>query len=161
MTRAGATCDPRPLSCFKIEPSALPLPWAFCRTQLFWKIHWSGAKALWGGWCSANLPTPFSALLFRNPRGRIAIRHNRAQTPQHRVSSPPRCTGATQPAELAQTASQFETGAFASWSCGSECELSLLAENNPAKNLLSAFKSSELFEDARLGHNGLSMITAW
>ena len=31
--RAGVTCDARLLSCSFFEPSALPLPWAFCRSQ--------------------------------------------------------------------------------------------------------------------------------
>ena len=46
--RAGATCDPRPLSCYFFEPSALPLPWAFYRMQTLRKFRWLAVKSTAG-----------------------------------------------------------------------------------------------------------------
>ena len=68
-------------------------PGHFAERKRFRKSAGWWSNALRRGWCSAGLPASSSALLLRNFRGRIALRHNRAQRPQHRVSLPRRCTG--------------------------------------------------------------------
>ena len=76
-------------------------PGHFAERKRFRKSAGWWSNALRRGWCSAGLPASSSALLLRNFRGRIALRHNRAQRPQHRVLASRRCTDATQPAEWA------------------------------------------------------------
>ncbi len=50
-----AHSDHLPLSRTKIEPSALPLTWAFCRSPNRWNRGWTGGKTRRKGW--TNLPS--------------------------------------------------------------------------------------------------------
>lgn len=110
-------------------------PGHFAERKRFRKSAGWWSNALRGGWCSAGLPASSSALLLRNFRGRIALRHNRAQKPQHRVSLPRRCTDATWPGGWAHKSSQPPTRGFVALVCGVRCRWVVFGRESPGKNL--------------------------
>ena len=72
VTRAGVTCDARPLSCCKIEPSALPLPWVFCRSRMRQNRAQSGPESAAGRLGGLpSLPVSISVLLSKIARPKI------------------------------------------------------------------------------------------
>ena len=115
----------------------------FAERKRFRKSAGWRSNVLRGGWCSASLPASSSALLLRNFRGRIALRHNRAQRLQHRVFPSRRCTGATQPAGGAHKLSQGPTQGFAVLSCCSRYRQKVIGRGWSGKicRLISVFQN--------------------
>ena len=128
VTRAGATCDARLLSCSFFEPSVLPLPWAFCRGPARQNWALSGVASVTGKLGDVPASLRFSALILKVSVGKTVSRDSGAQRPQHRVSVSQRCTGATQVAGVPQTALQRETGGFTVLTSESNQDRQLLAE---------------------------------
>lgn len=80
VTRAGVTGDARPLSCFFFRLSALPLPWAFYRTQMLQNLDWQRAERVPGGWVFCPVSRQF--LLRRwNFWGHTTFRNSGPQRP--------------------------------------------------------------------------------
>lgn len=69
MARAGVTCDARPLSRSFFEPSALPLPWSFCRTRTLRNFGERRAESTPGGWVFCPASRRFLLLYHPNFRG--------------------------------------------------------------------------------------------
>ena len=159
MTRAGVTCDARLLSCSFFEPSALPLPWAFCRSQARQNRVLSEAESITGRQVDFPASQCFFCIALKNFRGKIVSRDNGAHRPQHRVSASRRCTDATRSAGVPQTALQRETGAFTVLSRGSHWDRQLLAEKTLPQKSSAALAVFEIFLGVRR-IKVLSLITA-
>ena len=56
VTRAGVTCDARPLSCFLFESSVLPLHWAFRRSRMCRNLGPTGEDRGGAGGCFFQPP---------------------------------------------------------------------------------------------------------
>ena len=63
--RAGITCDARLLSCSFFEPSALPLPGAFCRSPAWLNRTLSRAESVAGRLGDLRASGVFSALILK------------------------------------------------------------------------------------------------
>lgn len=144
--RADVKCgDVTALSRFKIEPSVLPLAWAFCRHLMGQNRAWLGNRKRVRILGPTQFSGVFYCVLFSNFRGGIVLRHNCAQRPQHRVSVLRKCTDATRLVGWVHKPSQGPTRGFAVLDCGVQCRRAVIGREGFSKNLLPTFKFSEPF----------------
>ena len=115
VTWAGGASDHCPLSRTKIERPALPLPWAFYRS----KIGYCQGKKCAGRLGILAQPPGVSACCNASVFGeKTALRHNRPQRGQHRVSLLWRCMVPSLPAGGPHKPSQRLTRGSAFLGCG-------------------------------------------
>lgn len=159
--RAGATCDPRPLSCFKIEPLGCPSPWAFCRTETFQKIRWLVVKRTAGRLVLCRPPRVIlcvAAPKFQGQNCAPAQSRTKAPTPRFTPSEVYGCHLARRMGTQVLTTADTGLCGFGLW-----CPLQVggLWQRIARQKFAACSQFFELFKGARSTYRGRSMITAW
>ena len=144
--RAGVSGgDATALSCYFFEPSALPLPWAFCRSPARQNQALSGAESVTGRRGDFPASRCFFCVAYEVSRGKTVPRNNGPKTPRHRVSVSRRYTDAIRFAGWAQTVLQRETGALRFWAAGRTGTVSYWRRKFCQKNLWLISRFSKHF----------------
>lgn len=148
------------LSRCKIEPLRCPSFRHFAERKCSEIEPTGGGKTAPEGWVSYPTSRRSSSVLPLMPQGIVAFRYSRAQSPQRRVSSLWRCTGATRSAGGAHKPSQGLTRGSTFLGCRVQLRWAVIGGGRPEESLLSTLKFSELLRTTNLVRRGHFMITA-
>lgn len=148
------------LSRCKIEPLRCPSFRHFAERKCSEIEPTGGGKTAPEGWVSYPTSRRSSSVLPLMPQGIVAFRYSRAQSPQRRVSSLWRCTGATRSAGGAQTASKGATLGLAVLVRDLGRESESIGREIVNRESVSVHDFSELFIELRPRPESSALITA-